>query len=452
MDILKAKREELVEKEDSFLALTNKSKSGTLTDGELAELEASGQSIEKLKGEIKTLEAAEERAAQIMRRQASPKRDDNPLPGPGQDNASEDRELESLAKRFMISNAFKKILANKQIDGVEKEVYEIAANEAKESGEQINGNVAIPQRFIKIGTKKSLLDVNTEGTDVVFTEYGGKVIPYLLPDPVASRIGVNILSGLRGDIQWPRNDGHVAFSWETETSDVDETTPTFDNISISPKRVGGYVDVSMQMLKQSIFVVEPFIRQALQNRYALTIDHAVFNGLGASNEPRGIFNYNGVNVLSLGSSGGTMTYAALLSMMRDAKDADARMGSEAFLTSPYGVHSLATTPRQDSGVEGNFIYNGTGPLVGVPLFQSTTVPRNFSEGGSGSILTGIIYSPNWNGAILGTWGGLDLLFDPYTQAVGGKVRFVCNAFMDFEIEQPVEFSVCKDWNTTSSLT
>jgi HK97 family phage major capsid protein len=263
---------------------------------------------------------------------------------------------------------------------------------------------------------------------------------------------VSILSGLRGDVQWPRNSGDVAFSWETETSNVDETTPTFDNISISPKRVGGYTDVTTQMLKQSVFVVEPFLRAQLSNRYALTIDHAVFNGLGASNEPTGLFLYNGVNVLSLGSSGGDMTYAALLSMMRDAKAANARMGSEAFVTNPYVLHALATTPKQSSGVEGSFIYNGTGPLVGVPVSSTTTIPSDFEEGDSGTTLSGMIYSSNWGGAILGTWGGLDILFDPYTQALGGKVRFVCNAFMDFEVEQAAEFSICKDIVTTGSLT
>jgi HK97 family phage major capsid protein len=449
MDTLKLKREELVSQEDAFVALVNKSKAGSLTDDEMAQLDSIGSTIESLKADVKRLEDAEAKAAQILKRQSKPA--EHTAVGAPQDNASEEKELGKMASQYRVSKAFSNILNRKDIDGVEKEVFEMAQAEAKENGISLSGNIAIPQKFIQIGKRKQL-DVATEGTDVVFTEYGGKVIPFLNPDPVAARLGVSILSGLRGDVQWPRNSGDVAFSWETEDSDVDETTPLFDNISISPKRVGGYTDVTIQMLKQSIFVVEPFLRAQLSNRYALTIDHAVFNGLGASNEPRGIFNYNGVNVLSLGSSGGDMTYAALLSLMRDAKAANARMGSEAFVTNPYVIHQLATTPRQGDGVEGNFIYSGTGSLIGVPVSSTTTIPSNFEEGGSGATLSGIIYSSNWGGAILGTWGGLDILFDPYTQALGGKVRFVCNAFMDFEIEQAPEFSVCKDVSTVGSLT
>lgn len=444
MDTLKLKKEDRVSKEDLYVALVNKAKEKALEEAEMKQLETLEGEIAKLDAEIESLERAEKKAMEIAKRQSK-----SFVPGAPQDDASEKKELGKLANEYRVAKAFQNILNRKDIDGVEKEVFEIAQAEAKEQGHQLSGNIAIPQKFIQIG-KRKLLDVATEGTDVVFTEYGGKVIPFLNPDPVAAQMGVNILSGLRGDVQWPRNNGHVAFSWETETADVDETTPTFNNISISPKRVGGYVDISMQMLKQSIFVVEPFIRQALQDRYALTIDHVVFNGLGASNQPAGLFNYNGVNVLSLGSSGGDMTYNALLSMMRDTQSANARMGREAFITNPYGVHALSTTPKQTSGVEGNFIYSGNGPLVGVPLYKSTTIPSNFEEGGSGATLSGIIYSSNWGAAILGTWGGLDLLFDPYTQALGGKVRFVANAFMDFEVEQPVEFTICKDWTAAAA--
>ncbi len=445
MDTLKAKREELVGKEDAFLALVNKSKSAQLSEEELATLDSLGSAIEDLKGDIKTLEDAEAKAAQILKRQSNPA--ELSAVGAPQDNASEERELNKIRSKFMVSRAFQSIINNKNVDGVEKEVYEIAKSEAKEAGQELMGNIAIPQKFIQIGKRKAL-DVATEGADVVFTEYGGKVIPYLNPNPIASSVGVSILPGLRGDVQWPRNSGDVAFSWETETSNVDVTTPTFDNISISPKRVGGYVDVTMQMMKQSIFVVEPWLRGQLNNRYALTVDHAVFNGTGSGNQPTGLFYYNGVNVLSLGSSGGEMTYNALRSMIRDAQAANARMGSEGFVTNHYVIHSLATTPRQGSGVEGNFIYSGQGPLLGVPLTVSTTIPSNFEEGGSGTTLSGIIYSSNWAGAILGTWGGMDILFDPYTQALAGTYRFVCNAFMDFEVEQAAEFSVCKDVDTT----
>jgi HK97 family phage major capsid protein len=345
-------------------------------------------------------------------------------------------------------------MESKALDGVEEEVRQIAIAEAKEAGIKLSGTISIPHSFIKIGQRKMMtsapLSVGTEGADVVFTEYGGKVIPFLNPMPVADKLGVTFLQGLQGNVQWPRETGDLAFSFETETSDVDETTPTFDNVSISPKRFGGYVDVTLQMLQQSVFVVEPWLRKKLELRYAITVDQQIFNGSGAGNQTTGLFNMAGVNVLSTGSgSANNMTYAALLSMKRDTKIANARMGQVGWVTNAEGEFALFQTPLQAGGVEGHFILepNYNGRLFAEPFMTSQIIPANFSEGGQ-TDLCGIAYSSNWGGLIAGFWGGMDLLVDPYTQRLGGKIRFVVNAFMDVDVEQPLEFAICKDWDAT----
>jgi hypothetical protein len=60
----------------------------------------------------------------------------------------------------------------------------------------------------------------------------------------------------------------------------------------------------------------------------------------------------------------------------------------------------------------------------------------------------LIYSSNWKSAILATWGGVGILFDPYTQALVNKIRIVVNTYADVDIEHPEEFAVVKDWVTT----
>jgi hypothetical protein len=60
----------------------------------------------------------------------------------------------------------------------------------------------------------------------------------------------------------------------------------------------------------------------------------------------------------------------------------------------------------------------------------------------------LIFSSNWASAIMATWGGVGILFDPYTQALVNKLRIVVNTYADIDIEHPEEFAVIKDWNTT----
>lgn len=456
MDILKKKKEDRAEKKEQYHALVKAAESGELTKEQKTQEETLFAEIEAMDKDIAQLERLEKG------KKSAAKETMNALPGPTQDNASEEKELREIAAGMLISKAFKLVATEKQLDGREKEAQEIARAEAEHAGIELTGNFHIPHKFIKIGrgedktneflaSRKAALSVGTEGTDVVFTEYGGYVIPYLNPVPVASKLGVTFLQGLRGNVQWPRVNGDLAFAFETETSDVDETTPTFDNVSISPKRFGGYTDVTMQMLNQSVFVVEPWLRNRLTNRYEITVDQQIFNGSGASNQTTGLFNTSGVNTLSTGSgSANDMTYKALLSMKRDCKVANSRTGREGWVTNAYGEFALYNTPMQASGVEGNFILNANTPantLVGNPFYVSEIIPSNFSEGGQ-TDLCGIAFSKYWQGLIAGFWGGMDLLVDPYTQRLGGKIRFVVNAFMDVDVEQPLEFSICKDWDAS----
>lgn len=445
MDRLKTAKEERAEKEKEFEGLVDKARKSTLSAEETAQLTALETELSALESEIKTLEAAEKRAGEIAKRKAAK---EAAAVGAPQDNAAEDKEMNKVRNSYSIGRAFKNIHKGKTIDGAEAEVNKIAEAEAKECGIEFSGNIQIPQSFIQFGTKKSALTVGTEGTDVVFTEYGGKVIPYLNPQPIAESLGVTFLQGLNGNVQWPRESGDLSFSFETETSDVDETTPTFDNVSISPKRFGGYVDITMQMLQQSVFTIESWIRNKLNLRYAITVDNQIFNGDGTSNQCTGLFNLGGVNVVSLGSSGGDMTYAAVLEFLRSTKSANSRMGRAGWVTNANGEFALARTPMQASGVEGNFIYKpDIGTLIGRPFNTTEIIPSTFSEGGQ-SDLVGIAYSSNWGGLFAGFWGGVDILFDPYTQRLGGKVRFVVNGFMDVDVEQPLEFAISKDWDAT----
>lgn len=447
MDILKSKKETLVEKEDAFKNLLDKSAKSALSKEENEQMENLTKEIESLESEIQTLEKREEMAKKIAKRQTSSIR-----VGGGDMGDGETKELAQIAQKFSISRAMQSAKSGKQLDGAEAEVKQIAQREAKEYGLSLDGDVSIPSSFIHIGKRKTSapLSVGTEGADVVFTEYGGKVIPYLNPDPVAGRLGVTFLQGLNGNVQWPRETGDLTFGFETETSDVDETTPTFDNVSITPKRFGGYVDVTLQMQKQAVFTVDAWIRSKLNLRYALTIDNQIFNGSGASNQTTGLFNIAGVNVLSLGSgSANNMTYAALMTMKRDTKVANARMGAAGWVTNAYGEFALMQTPLQTSGVEGNFVLqpNYGGRMFGDAFLTSEIIPSNFSEGGQ-TDLVGIAYSSNWGGLICGLWGGIDLTYDPITQKLGGKDRFIVNGFMDVDVEQPLEFAICKDWDAS----
>jgi len=441
---LKESRAEIQTKVEALIAVGEKSE---LTAEQKTDWKNFQSQIEAIDADIVIAEQMEAEAKKIAARKIASGA--SALPGPTQDGDSEYKELLSLSKKFSIGRALKMVSSRKEFNGAEEEVFQIAKAEAKEQDISLSGNMHIPHSFIKMG-RRSALTVGTEGADVVFTEYGGKIIPYLNPMPVADQLGVTFLNGLNGNVQWPRSTNRLTLGFETETSDVDETTPTFDNISISPKRFGGYVDYTLQMQKQSVFNVDEYIKRQLTIAHEYLIDDQLFNGSGSANQTTGILAFSGVNNLSLGTSGGDMTYAAALSMIRDTEIANARDGKRGFVTNARGKFALAVTPKQVSGVEGNFIFNVKDKsLLAEPFYLSNVIPSNLTDTSGGTNLSAMIFSSNWAGWIVGFWGGLDLTFDPFTQKLGGKNRIVVNGFMDQDCEQPAEFSISKDWNTTT---
>lgn len=443
MKKLKLLLEQRADKLKAFETLVDQAKGRELTEAEETQLSVLEGEIEVLEKAIAPLQKIEDRKKSIAEAGAV---------GIIQDDAAERKEL----SKYSYAKAMRDILNEKagkigEVQGLEKEMHQEAYREAREAGvTTFTGNMSVPSKLLKFGAEKRILTVAAEGVDVVRTEYK-PMIPVLHIDPVIGRLGITQYNGLKGNLLIPRETNDLALVWETETSAADETTLTFDKIDLAPHRLAGYTDVTLQMLIQSEEISEPYVMDRIRYAYAAAIDTAVISGPTGGNSPVGILNYAGVNIVSLGSSGGDMTYGALVALLTAPMVDNAREGNAGWAFNTDGYAALLRTPKQASGVEGNFILNPNDTSLFARRFVRTNrVPNNLTESATG--LSAMIYSERWKSAILATWGGLSILFDPYTQATTGTVRFVVNAFADVDFEHPEEFAVVKDWVTTLPAT
>lgn len=437
MNKLKLLLEQRADKENAFEALVNLAKGRELTEAETKQLSDIEVEIEILDEQIAPLQKIEARAKRMAAAKAAA------AVGAPQDNFSEDKEL----SRFSYVKAFADVNSNARVvKGFEKEIYDEAVKEAIQAGVKPVGNILLPSRLVEYGPKKRLLDVATEGTDVVRTEYR-PMIPSLRIEPVVDRLGITKYTGLKGNIKIPRSTNEATFVWETENSSADAFTLTFDAIDLSPKRLAGYTDISGQMLVQSNEITEQYLRSKIEYGIEAAIDTAVLAGATGGNNPVGILNYSGVNVVSLGTSGGDMTYGALVAMIAAVMADNGRDGNAGWVMNTDGFAALARTPYQSGGLEGNFILKPSqSDIWGRRFIVTNRIPNDLTE--TTTALSGMIYSSNWKSAILATWGGVGILVDPYTQALINEVRIVVNTYADVDIEHPEEFAVVKDWVTT----
>ena len=253
-------------------------------------------------------------------------------------------------------------------------------------------------------------------------------------------LGAQFLSGLVGNIAIPRATGGATAYWVAESGAPTESQAAFDQVTMSPKTVGAYSDISRKLLLQSSMDVEGFVRNDLASVLALAIDLAAINGTAAGNQPRGLLATSGIGDVAGGTNGAAPTWANMVELESDIAIANADVGTMGYLTNAKVRGKLKTTSKV-SGQNG-FVWED-GMVNGYNAAVSNQVPSNLVKGTSGAVASAIIFG-NWSDLIIGQWGTLDLMVDPYSGSTSGTVRVVALQDVDIAVRNAVSFSAMLD--------
>lgn len=437
---LREERAKIQEQLDAIFSLCEKEKRSR-NENEKKQYDDLVAKEEAMNVEIADLEKHEERK-KILAASSTPVTFDTP----GKDYLG--KEERKNVKRLSIAKAMGEIRSN-NFTGVEKEINEQGKEQLRAIGKGTSEGFSIPSELVVWGQKeKRDLTIGTEGGDIMDKQFGA-LIPVLRPNPLLASLGTQFLTGLGADFQLPRQSAAATMAWQTETGASTESTPTFDNITLTPKRCSGYIDIARQAMIQSSFALENWVRNELSTALAQEIDRVGINGSGSSNEPTGLLNTSSIGSVSMGASvGGAPTWAKMVEFTSTAAIANADFGSIHWLTTPQAKAKMLVTPKQSSGVEGNFILAEPGnSLLGYSLHASNLVPSTLVEGGSGSVLSAIIFG-NFNELYVGQFGAINLMSDPYGQMINGIVRFYIELFADVKLRHAASFTCSLDTVTT----
>lgn len=261
-------------------------------------------------------------------------------------------------------------------------------------------------------------------------------------------MGATILSGLVGDIAIPRQSGGATAYWVGENSAVTESQQVFEQVAMTPKSVGAFTDLSRKLLIQSSVDVEGLIRLDLATVLALAIDLAAINGSGSSNQPQGILGASGIGSVAGGTNGAAPTWANIVALETALAAANADVNALGYLTNAAARGKLKgtlKTPTYGSvfcweDMPGN---PGYGMVNGYRAGVSNQVPNNLVKGSSGAVCSAIIFA-NWADLIIGEWGALDVLVDPFTGGAAGTVRVRVLQDVDVALRHPESFAAMQD--------
>jgi HK97 family phage major capsid protein len=95
----------------------------------------------------------------------------------------------------------------------------------------------------------------------------------------------------------------------------------------------------------------------------------------------------------------------------------------------------------------NYFMGQPEQIAGKETFGTSNVPSNLTKGTSGAVCSAIIYG-DFENLVVGQYGGIDLVIDPTSQAIGGKTRIVMNQYVGVAVKQPAAFAAILDATTT----
>ena len=293
-------------------------------------------------------------------------------------------------------------------------------------------------------TRDQTAGTDSQGGYLVGTVHRGDMfIEALYGRSVVLANGAVQMQGLVGNIAIPKlstsacNVGFVA-----EGSAPSEGAEVFAQVSMSPKTCAGYIDFTRKLMLQSDPSIEQVIRNDFVSTFAQKLDTVFLEG-GGSNEPTGIGQTSGIGDVAMGTNGGAITYAKLVDLDSEITKDNAGTDDMVCVTTPQVVGEMRQTPKQASGVEGNFILNNDELVVGHRVISSTNMPSTLTKGStSGSCHAVLIGSMSQ--ALVGFWSGLDIVVDTSSLATSGGTRLAGFFDTDFAVRHAQSFAEIRD--------
>lgn len=300
-----------------------------------------------------------------------------------------------------------------------------------------NGGIFVPLNLQRTAISTALYNTSGKGASTVFTQ-PGDFIELLRNASVAVRLGARVLSGLTGPVSFPSQTAGASVSWVAENSgtDVTASNATLSSVSLSPKTLQGTTAFSRQLMAQSSLDVEAFIRGDLAAAHGLAWDLAVMHGTGSNNQPTGIYAASGVNSVAFG---GVPSYGKIIDMVTEVLTDNALAGSLAFATTPGLAGKMAQTVIAAS-TDTRMIWDGAldnGRLAGYQAVASNQVSAAL---GVGTDEHGIVFG-NWSDVLIGNWGALEVVVDPYSLKKQGMIEVTTFQLVDIALRHASSF--CK---------
>ncbi len=353
------------------------------TEVEIKEIEEI-ESIQEVKEEpIETVEPIEERKAD-------------------KEEQKQPIKTKRTMENFSLLKTINDVTNNRQINERAQELVNQGVEEMRKAGQNYSSQIVLPVE------ERGVISASVEGAGMEnVAEDKLNILAPLYSNLVLAKAGATFMTGLVGDVSIPVYSGSNV-AWKGEAVSADDGAGAFTEVNLSPKRLTAYIDVTKQFLNQDSNSAEALLRadivKALQCKLEATI---LGSAVGSATQPAGLL--NGVVADTV-----AVDYKAMVAM-ESKLEAENVAGNKYFIVSPTAKADLKTTAKAANTA--SFLMEGN-EVIGYPTLTSSAVAGK-----------GIIFG-DFSDYVIGQWGGIEVIVDPYTVAKDGKVRLVINGYFD----------------------
>lgn len=337
---------------------------------------------------------------------------------------------EKEVKRFSLFNVVNALANPSDRRAREAAAFEFEVSEAtaKRSGKDPQG-LMVPYQVL------SQRDLNSADESDLFSDdfRGGEFIDVLRNSSSVMQAGARMLTGLSGDVAIPKKATAASAAWiATEGGAATESEMTTTSVTMVPRQLAAFTDITRQLRQQSSLDAEALVRDDLAQSLALAVDLAALAGSGASGQPTGIKNTSGINTVDFGVSPILVpSYAKVVDMETAVAEDNALVGNLAYILPAAMYGGLKTTEKATNTAQ--FVVEPGGTINGYRAIVSN------------QCTAGDMFFGNFSDLLVGMWGaGVDITVDPYSLSTTGSVRIVAFQTIDVAVRNAVSFCLGND--------
>jgi len=358
------------------------------------------------------------------------------------------KEIRDL-RRYNLMKGLHEAANRGNLTGIEAEMHQEGLREAQKAGIELRnlGSLILPsfmvfgQRSFIPKAERRAITVGGNGASLV----GEDVLPPFTQafDRLAlAELGATFLTGLVGDTILPKLSRPTS-SWRGETADgsVTDNSPEFSKSTLTPHRLTTYIPVSLQLFFQVGFDVGAWLFALLTEAIAVDIQQAAIKGTGTNDQPKGILNIDGLEVVSGGDNGAAPSWDNIQKLEKLCDPGHSDLRTLGYLTNTL-VRSTLKVTEVSSGTGLYCWKQDSDKLNGHPALVTDSVPSDLTKG-TGTDLSAIIFG-NWKDLVIGNWGGIEIVPDKFTQKKSAIVQIFVNSYWDVALARVAAFTAMKD--------